>query len=71
MDRKKKKKKSVDFDPNIKILYMHVWSFAYREARKSNWLHIAADRYRFDLRKQKMEAMLSKIDFFSKTKMII
>lgn len=45
---------------------MHVWSFAYHAARKSDWMRIAADRHRFDLRKQKFEAMLVKIGFFSR-----
>lgn len=58
--------KSVSFDSNVKILNMRVWSFAYREARKSNWLQFAADRYRFDLRKQRLEAELAKIGFFSR-----
>lgn len=56
--------KSVSFDPNVKIRHMHVWTFAYREARKSDWSRIAADRYRFELRKEKLEAVLTKIDFF-------
>lgn len=61
------KKKSVSFDYNIKILHMHVWTFAYREARKScDWMRVAADRYRFKLRINKMEAMLTKINFFSR-----
>lgn len=58
-------KKSVCFDLNIKILHMHVWTFAYREARKScDWMRIAADRYRFEIRKEKMETMLTKNNFF-------
>lgn len=44
---------------------MHVWTFAYREARKScDWMRIAADRYRFEIRKEKMETMLTKNNFF-------
>lgn len=58
-------KKKVSFDSNIKVLNMYAWKFAYHEARKSNWMSIAADRYRFELRKQKLEAMLTKISFFS------
>lgn len=60
------KLKRVSFDSNIKILNMHVWSFAYHEARKNDWKRIAADRYRFDLRRQRFEAMLARIGFFSK-----
>lgn len=62
MDRVKR----VSFDSNVKILNMHVWLFAYREARKSEWARFAADRYRFDLRKQQLESMLTEIDFFSR-----
>lgn len=63
----KKIKTSVSFNPNVKIMHMHVWTFAYHEARKScDWARIAADRYRFELRKEKMDAMLSKIRFFSR-----
>lgn len=61
----KKIKKQVNFDSNVKILNMYVWRFAYQEARKSNWMRIAADRYRFELRKQKIELMLRKIGFFT------
>lgn len=61
-----KKKKKVRFDSNVKILNMHVWSFAYQQARKSDWMRIAADRCRFELRQQKFEEMLAKIGFFSR-----
>lgn len=61
-----KKIKKVSFDPNVKILHMHKWTFAYQEARKSDWMRFAADRYRFDLRKKEMETMLAKIKFFSR-----
>lgn len=60
------KMKRVNFDSNVKILHMHVWTFAYNDARKSEWMRIRADRYRFDLRKQRMEEMLTKIGFFSR-----
>lgn len=59
--------KSVSFDPHVKIQHMHVWVFAYREARKNDLAKLAADKFRFDLRKQKFEAMLDKIGFFSKS----
>lgn len=59
--------KSVRFNLNKNQLHiMHVWAFAYHEARKSNFMSIAADRYRFNLRKQKLEELLLKIGFFSK-----
>lgn len=44
---------------------MHAWTFAYRRARESEWMRYAADRYRFELRKQQMEAMLTEIGFFA------
>lgn len=58
--------KKVRFDSNVQIQNMHVWTFAYREARKSDWIRIAADRYRFELRIRKLEQLLTKIGFFSK-----
>lgn len=58
--------KRVRFNSNVEILNMHVWVFAYNEARKSEWMRIAADRYRFELRKKKMEALLAKIGYFSR-----
>lgn len=65
-EMKNKNLKRVSFDSNVKILNMHAWSFAYREARKNDWKTIAADRYRFDLRRQRFEAMLATIAFFSR-----
>lgn len=58
--------KKVSFDLNVKILHMRVWTFAFQEARKSDWMRFAADRYRFELRKNQMEAMLAKIKNFSR-----
>lgn len=57
-------KKRVTFNPNVQILNMCAWTFAYHEARKSDCGRIAADKYRFELRKQRLEEMLSKIVFF-------
>lgn len=62
MDREKR----VIFDSTVKVHIMHVWAYAYQDARKSNWMKFAADRYRFDLRKQRLEAEFVKIKFFSK-----
>lgn len=59
--------KRVRFNSDVKVQHMHVWAFAYREARKNDLAKLAADKYRFDLRKQKFEAMLHKISFFSKS----
>lgn len=60
------KGKKVKFDSEVKILYMHVWSYAYHKARKSNWMQIAADRYRFNMRRERVEALLTEIRFFSR-----
>lgn len=43
-------KKTVSFDPNIKIFYMRVWLHASKEARRNNWLQTSADRWRFNER---------------------
>lgn len=55
--------KRVHFDDNIKCLNMCVWSYAYREARKNVWMHIVADRFRFELRIKRLEEQLNKIGF--------
>lgn len=61
--------KKVRFNPNIEIRHMHVWTFAYREARKnSNWISNILDRQRFELRKQILEEQLTEIGFFSRNK---
>lgn len=63
----KNKKKTVSFNlNNNKVHNMYVWSFAYQDARKSDWLRNAADRYRFKLGKESFQIMLTKINFFSK-----
>lgn len=58
--------KKVRFDPNVKILNIYAWKFAYREARKSDWSRIVADRCRFEDRKEEMKTMLDKIGFFTR-----
>lgn len=59
--------KRVRFDCNVQIHNMHVWTFAYREARKgSNWISNILDSMRFELRKQILEEELTKIEFFSR-----
>lgn len=55
--------KSVCFDLKVRFQYLHVWSFAYQEARKSNWV---LDRVRFEIRKQLLNEKLERCDFFSK-----
>lgn len=59
-------KKRVTFDPLVRIQNTHVWAFAYQSARESEWMRFAADRYRFELRKQKLESLLAEIGFFSR-----
>lgn len=61
-----KKMKRVTFDSNVQIHNMHVWAFAYREARKSDLAKIKADRFRFNLRIERLEEELVKIGFFSR-----
>lgn len=63
--KKNKKMKKVSFDPHVKIQNMYLWTFAYHAARLCDWRRCAADRYRFALRKQRLEAMLVEIGFFS------
>lgn len=62
----KTKMKRVSFDDNVKIQNMHVWRFAYREARKYNWISAVLDRHRFELRKEILDDLLTEIGFFSK-----
>lgn len=49
------------FDPIPKIHYMYTWDFAYRQARKSEWIRIAADRERFKQRILKFEEEFKKV----------
>lgn len=58
--------KRVNFDSKVRVQQMHVWSFAYREARKSNWISNFLDRHRFEIRKQLLEDELTRVEFFSR-----
>lgn len=58
--------KKVHFNPNVEVLHMHAWAFAYRKARTSEWRSIVLDRHRFEHRKQLLEKELEKIEFFTK-----
>lgn len=58
--------KKVKINLNVKTHYMHVWTFAHREARRSNFASAAADNERFKRRIQDFEALLVEINFFSK-----
>lgn len=40
-------RRTVQFDSKIKIYEMHVWQFAYTQARKDKWQQMARDRTRF------------------------
>ena len=55
-------KRRVEFncDKN-KIYYIIAWSFAYKQARKSNYEQLALDRYRFQDRVNKTGKTLNKI----------
>lgn len=37
----------VSFNLKPKIHYLYHWDFAYRQARKSHWMQLTADRERF------------------------
>ena len=39
--------KKVRFLEKVQVKYLHVWTFASREARKSVWMDIAKDRAHF------------------------
>lgn len=53
--------KKVTFDPEVKVLNMWVWSFAYSEARKNDWMQIAADQDRFKRRIHECNKIISPI----------
>lgn len=42
--------KHVKFNLQPEMHHLHVWNYAYREARKGPWMRIALDRYRFKRR---------------------
>lgn len=68
MVSEEKKKKKVNFNlSENKIHNMYVWLFAYQAARSSDMARIAADKFRFNLRKKRLEELLIKIGFFSRT----
>ena len=45
--RKRFYEPKVSFNLKPEIHHMFSWDFAYRQARKSNWMQLAADRERF------------------------
>lgn len=50
--------KKVTFDTNEKIYTLHVWTYAYKQARKSDWEQLTRDRARFERRIQKCGEIL-------------
>ena len=42
--------KKVPFSGKVQVKYLHVWTFASREARKSVWMDIAKDRAHFEFK---------------------
>ena len=42
--------KKVRFLEKVQVKYLHVWTFASREARKSVWMDIAKDRAHFEFK---------------------
>lgn len=54
--------KKVTFNENKnKIHQTFVWTFAYRQARKSNFQQLALDRHRFQRRIRKMEFIIGMV----------
>lgn len=45
----------VTFKLKPEIHFMFVWDYAYRQARKSNWIQLTADRERFKQKILKFE----------------
>lgn len=51
----------VSFNPNVQVLKMHVWSYAYHTARISRWRQDYLDRKRFQKRIKAAEKIISPI----------
>ena len=51
----------VKFDPKPTVQYMHAWDFAYKEARKGEWIQKSADRERFNQRIQRFQNEVSNV----------
>ena len=54
--RKRFYEPKVCFNLKPEIHHMVSWDFAYRQARKSNWMQLAADRERFREKIKKFES---------------
>lgn len=76
-DRRKKRRKSFDCDSNnnqdahvhfnetIRVHILHVWKYAYKQARIGIWEQAARDNFRFQIRIQRTLDILQPI--FNKT----
>jgi hypothetical protein len=53
--------KKVSFDEKLQINILRTWDYAYRDARKSNWMQLGRDRARFQRRIHQCEEILSPI----------
>ena len=51
--------KHVRFNENVRINRMYVWKYVYRECRKTYWMTIAVDRFRFERRIRDIENLLN------------
>ena len=52
-------RKRVSFNPEpAKVYIMHVWDFASRSARRSEWEQVARDRMRFKARIEKLSSII-------------
>lgn len=60
-DRNDSTKRRVTFNPKLEVQHLHVWNYAYREARKGKWMEIALDRSRFKRRIKLVQNIISLI----------
>lgn len=51
----------VTFNPNVEVLTMYTWSYAYWAARKGKWDQIARDHARFERRIQEIGREISHV----------
>lgn len=57
----KKSKKVVRFDECPRVLVMHTWSWASREARRGQWEQIARDTQRFKMRIERQKDVIEPV----------
>lgn len=53
--------KVLKFDLHTQVYHLHVWSFAYKQARVGHWEQFARDRDRFNRRIKRVEPDISLI----------